>query len=283
MRKVKSILFGLFLGAAVADAQEVLFPQVSGWKLAVETRVYDANDLWDIIDGAADLYVEYGFVDLHTARYTTAEGRDVKAELYRHRDSENAFGIYAAERNPENHFLAIGTQGYRETSILNFVDGEFYLRLSSHQSDEASGNALLQIARALEQQLHRSASLPAVLSLFPASGKQENTEQYVAQNFLGYSFLRSVYTASYGDGVKAFIIARHSSSAADSLLAACVSTVPPANSTRRADGSFLLQDPNNGPIALGREGAYVFGILNCTDAARSDTLFARLKQSCAHP
>ena len=95
--------------AANAFAQDSLFPRVPGWNVSMESRVYDANDLWDIIDGAADLYLEYVFDDLHIARYTTGTHREVKAELYRHRDAENAFGIYAAERSPENNFISIGS------------------------------------------------------------------------------------------------------------------------------------------------------------------------------
>jgi hypothetical protein len=285
MVKFHAIVVCLLLSWAGARAQESLFPSVTGWKLSNESRVYDANDLWDIIDGAADLYLEYGFVDLHRARYTTENNREVKAELYRHRDAENAFGIYAAERSPENNFIAVGSQGYQQTSILNFVAGEFYVKLSSRQSDPASAGDLLAIAKGMEKQLDRSAAFPATLRLFPLEGKLANSEQFIAQNFLGYGFLRSVYTASYGGSApfKAFIIGMRSGSDADTLIAMYLSKLPKETITALGAGRFDLQDPNNGQLSIAREGAYIVGIVNCTDDKMKNELLAGLKKNCLHP
>lgn len=263
-------------------AQESSFPSVPGWTVSLESRVYDANDLWDIIDGAADLYLEYAFIDLHLARYKTPDGREVKVECYRHRDAENAFGIYAAERSPEYHFIRIGAQGYQQTSVLNFVDGEFYLKLSSYQSDSASVHDLQTIARALESHVKRDAVLPSMLGLFPTEGKLDNSEQFIAQNFLGYGFLRSVYTASYASGsvgIKAFIMVKHSPEEADTTLSAYLSKVPKEAMASAGALRFDIQDPNNGPISIARQGRYLFGTLNCADASVNTRLMAGLKST----
>ncbi len=279
MLKLHMIALCMFLFAAgAAGAKEQLFPQVPGWTMSQESRVYDANDLWDIIDGAADLYLEYAFVDLHIARYKTSAGREVKVEVYRHRDMENAFGIYSAERSPENNFLAIGSQGYQQTSILNFTAGEFYLRLSSYQSDSASRTDLLTIARGIEGHVKRGAALPQALRLFPAKGKVANSEQLIAQNFLGYGFLRSVYTASYGGSApcKAFIIEKKSKSDADSTLAEYFSKVPRESITSAGDW-FDVQDPNSGPVSIALQGSTIYGCVSCMDERAKDELLAELK------
>ncbi len=283
----RCVIIACFVVAAAANAfaQDSLFPRVPGWNVSMESRVYDANDLWDIIDGAADLYLEYVFDDLHIARYTTGTHREVKAELYRHRDAENAFGIYAAERSPENNFISIGSQGYRRTSVLNFVEGEFYVRLSSYQSDRASADDLLTIAKEIEKQLNRSDSLPRMLRLFPLKGKQINGEQFIAQNFLGYGFLRSVYTASYQGShpFKAFIIKKTSRADADTIVHAYFTKVP--NDRRAALGGdrYDIQDPNNGPVSIAQLGNYIYGTVNCTDEAVNNEFLADLKKNLSPP
>ncbi len=275
----------VLFATGAAGAEGALFPQVPGWTMSQESRVYDANDLWDIIDGAADLYLEYAFVDLHIARYKTLAGREVKAELYRHGNAENAFGIYSAERSPENNFIAIGAQGYQQTSVLNFTTGEFYLRLSSYQADSASRTDLQTIARGIERHVNRSAALPQTLRLFPAKGKVPNSEQLIAQNFLGYAFLRSVYTASYGGSApcKAFIIEKKSKSDADSTLAEYFSKVPKENVTITGAGVFDIQDPNSGPVSIAVQGTYIYGCMSCADARVKDELLAELKKNLSHP
>jgi hypothetical protein len=69
-----------------ASAQELAFPQVEGWKLTQEETVYSPNNLFDVIDGAADLYLEYNFVDLHIGRYAK-DALEIKVELYKHGSS----------------------------------------------------------------------------------------------------------------------------------------------------------------------------------------------------
>ena len=78
-----TLLF-IILVSGTAVCQQSLFPEIPGWNVNVENEVYDANNLWDIIDGAADLFLEYSFIDLHTARYINADSVEVRVEVYRH-------------------------------------------------------------------------------------------------------------------------------------------------------------------------------------------------------
>ncbi len=75
-------------------AQDPVFPSLSGYKIKTDYPVYLPDNLWDFINGAADTYLAYGFVDLHVAEYK--KGKNViKAEIYRHSDNIMAFGIYS--------------------------------------------------------------------------------------------------------------------------------------------------------------------------------------------
>jgi hypothetical protein len=61
------------------------------------TGHFDGKALYGYIDGGAELYREYGFVDL-TVQELEIEGHQLVAELYRMRDSLAAFGIFSAFR-----------------------------------------------------------------------------------------------------------------------------------------------------------------------------------------
>jgi hypothetical protein len=200
--------FVLVFGTSFLYSQKPPFPQIDGWKTGVEAQVYDANNLWDLIDGAADLFLEYSFADLKLARFTNSSGIEIKAELYRHADNLNAFGMYSQERDPSNHFINAGLQGYIEEGVLNFVDGEYYIKLSTLQKGKEAQDALLLIAGQIEKSLNRTNSLPAVLKYFPADSKVTNSEKFISQNFLGYGFLKSAMTLKYGteNPLTAFII-----------------------------------------------------------------------------
>ena len=67
-----------------------MFPELSGYKKNTDFQVFLPDNLWDFINGAAETYLAYGFVDLHVAEYK--KGKNViKLEIYRHSDHTNGF------------------------------------------------------------------------------------------------------------------------------------------------------------------------------------------------
>ena len=108
-------LFLLIVHTASGKIPSGLFPEINGWKLSVDSNVYTPNNLWDLIDGAADVYLSYDFQDLHIGEYSN-QGQIIRVEMYRQSSSVNAFGIYAAERMPDYDFIKLGVQGDRTKS-----------------------------------------------------------------------------------------------------------------------------------------------------------------------
>ena len=84
--------------AGAAGRGDIL-PHVEGWSLAPRQgdAVCTPENLRNIIGGAADLFLRYGFSDLRIGEYTNPSGIDVRIELYRHNSVENTFGICSQE------------------------------------------------------------------------------------------------------------------------------------------------------------------------------------------
>ena len=61
------------------------------------TEYYDGNSLWGLIDGGADLYLEYGFNELGFQEVEW-KGFNFRVELYRMLDDTSAYGIFSASR-----------------------------------------------------------------------------------------------------------------------------------------------------------------------------------------
>jgi hypothetical protein len=58
-------------------------------------RVYPGESLFDMIDGGADVFFEYGFRRAGTARYVRDGGEAVRADLYEMTDPLSAFGVFS--------------------------------------------------------------------------------------------------------------------------------------------------------------------------------------------
>jgi hypothetical protein len=256
-------------------AQAVVFPQIEGWKCALEESAYNPNNLFDAIDGAADLYLEYDFVDLHIGRYTK-DNLEIKVELYRHGSAVDAFGIYSQERFADYHFIEIGVQGYSEKGALNFLSGIYYIKISTIQEGASAQEGMLLIAKAVEKHLHQANSLPSMLSVFPPRHKKAYSEQYVSKNFLGYSPLKAAFVASYNDDspFKAFIIKFSTPDEALKTLANFVNALPRNATRQEIRGKQEIQDPNNGDIEVVLKSNYMLGVISPKDGKNRDSFLS---------
>jgi hypothetical protein len=253
MRKYSTpMLVLLAIWSSALSAQTKVFPEIAGWSLSVDSIVYSPNNLWDVIDGAADLFLEYNFVDLHIGRYQKPGDLEVKVELYKHKSAVDAFGMYSQERYPDYHFINLGTQGYAEKGSLNLLSGEYYVKLSTVQGSPDMQEALHVIAERVVAHLNRTSAWPSVLTSFPLRGKEPNSEQYVSRNFLGYSFFNGAFTASYkSDGsFKAFVMQCATGEDAAHVVENYLKELPKGNVSKKEGGRYEVDDPHNGRVVF---------------------------------
>ncbi len=104
------LLLTFIFFSTASMAQDIVFPQLDGYKMKTNYPVYVPENLWDFINGAADNYLANGFVDLHVAEYKKGKAV-IKLEIYRHSDNTMAFGIYSSERSPSFRFVESWSTG----------------------------------------------------------------------------------------------------------------------------------------------------------------------------
>lgn len=187
-------------------AQDALLPELEGFKKELNYQVFTPDNLWDYINGGADSYNTLGFQDLHIAEYTRGKKNTVKLEIYHHISSELAFGIYALERAPSYNYVNIGVQAYRGEGFLNFLKGEYYVKIYTDSKSKKALEAIDKLAFLTEQNLEGTLEFPEALKVFPSEGRLKNEEMYIAENVLGHEFLSNAFKASYKVDNKRFAI-----------------------------------------------------------------------------
>lgn len=269
------LVFAAFAaGSAPLPPQASPFPHIPGWALTVDSTVYTPKNLWDFIDGAAEMFLSYNFIDLTIGDYIAPDSLEVRVEAYRHASPTCAFGIYAAERKSDYRFLEMGTQGYQEDGVLNFLSGEYYLKLSTHGRGEGAAAALRSIAEGVAAHLCRPRLWPDGLRHLPVPGRQANSEGFISQNLLGYSFLGNAFTALYENEFLLFVIEYQTAAEAGEALGKYRQIVPDA--APRGSG-VRLADPNNGPVTLVQKRNLLYGIVNPPSDAVEDRYIALIQ------
>jgi hypothetical protein len=202
---VLAVSGGLVLGALQAQDEKpnpalaALVPQVEGWKPEEARQSFFPENLYEYIDGAAESYLSYDFKELLVVQLKK-EGTPatLTVEIYDMGQTQSAFGVFSAERYPENGPVSVGDLGYLEGESLNFTAGRYYVKLLSFGLGEGTAAALTDYGQKLAGAVPDKGALPAPLRLFPKENLVARSEKYVRKNFLGYEFLHDGYTATYG-------------------------------------------------------------------------------------
>ncbi len=158
---------------------------------------YGPDNLYEYMDGAADIFVLYGVHQLlHVDLRAKAAG--ISVDIFDMGSADTAFGMYAAERSPDFHFIAIGAEGYQYEGMLNFLQDRYYVKLLGFGG---SADAVLEtFARALSARIGTNPVLPLLLSKLPAENRKPHSEQYMPADPLGHSFLGPAYMVAYSSG-----------------------------------------------------------------------------------
>ena len=267
------LLFSLVSGfitplwSSNSGEKSFLFPEIKGWKKSGGILTFSPRKLYDYINGAADLYLTYEFQELKVAEYQNEKKASVTVEVYRHKTPTHAFGIYSQERFSNATFLDIGAQGYLEKGILNFLTGNYYVKMNSIETGADDEEVLRTFARKVVENLGGKGSLPSILSAFPEEGKKKNSEKFIAKNFLGYSFLHSGFTADYelsGKKFKLYVIEGADQKESRNMIQKYLEKIEKPQENL-AEGRFTLQDPYHGEMDFTWKGKYIWGVLNLDD------------------
>jgi hypothetical protein len=232
-------------------AQDIVFPQLKGYKIKTDYPVYLPDNLWDFINGAADNYLANGFVDLHVAEYKKGKAV-IKLEVYRHSENTLAFGIYSSERSPSFRFMSLGAQGYVADGSINFFKGNYYVKIRTYSKKEKVLQAEETLANRVAGMLTGEAAMPAMLTQFPAEGRKVNEETFINESVLGHSFLNKAFKAVYQVGSDEFSIFISDASSPEAAKKTAETYIASTGITpvETGDSKFMLMDGYNGTIFL---------------------------------
>jgi hypothetical protein len=245
------------------------FPDLSGWSKDESPRIYDSQDLYKYIDGAADLYINYEFQRLFTLSYERGEEQGITVDVYRQSTPRNGFGIYSRERPTEGKFLSIGTEGYYDQGILNYVLGDYYVKIAGYYLGDEDEALLTSLAQEVAGRLGEGPGFPKPLSCLPDSGRIAHSERYIAADFLGHAFLHSAYTADYeagGQDLELFIIEAGDEGDALGMLESYVKLAKDKGAEVTDDeGYYRFRDPyysSGAKVNLMQSGRYLWGLFS---------------------
>ncbi|MGZ5488632.1 MAG: DUF6599 family protein [Candidatus Aminicenantales bacterium] len=247
-----------------------LVPKLAAWSLSEAPRSYFPDNLFEYIDGAAESYLSYDFRELLVADLVR-KGTDatMTLEIYDMGLPLNAFGIFGAERYPENKVVALGDLGYVEGEALNFLSGRFYVKMLAFGLGEATESTLGEIGAKIAGAIKAGGGLPALVRAFPKDNLVSRSEKYIKKNFMGYEFLHDGYVATYKPGgreLEGFFIDGGSDKAAEEMLTKLLAALAADNqSVEKLALGFHARNRYGQHLYIGRVRSVLCGAMRVPD------------------
>ncbi len=186
MKHLKSLFFFLFIVvfSAAATADDDIFKllpaedEVEGWKPYGTPDNYEGDDLFFLINGGADLYYEYGFMEVLAEHFSYDENRTVRIEIYRMEDPGAAFGIYSVSASAAADPYMIGHEGEISDYHIRFWKDNYYVIVSALDSGEETETGMKEIAGFIDDRIPEKGEKPEIVNYLPE------------QNFISAKYIR---------------------------------------------------------------------------------------------
>ncbi len=149
-------MVALVAGSACKRSQPNPFPAsgtIAGWQKTDATRVFEANDLWQYIDGDAEHFVQAGVVSTSTADYAYNGQLEAVVDVHTMGGSDGARRILETGQSPDAKAIHLGDEGVQYAQSVSFRKGRYVVRIVAYEATPDTSQALMALARGVEARL----------------------------------------------------------------------------------------------------------------------------------
>ncbi len=126
---------------------------IAGWQKTGNTRVFEAKDLWQYIDGDSEQYIQAGVVSTSTSDYKYQGQLEAVIDVYTMHDSAGAGKILETGRSKDANSIQLGDAGIQYAQSVVFRKGPNLVRIVAYESNPQALEALMALAHGIEAKL----------------------------------------------------------------------------------------------------------------------------------
>ncbi len=234
---------------------------VPGWAQEGEPRRYDAETLFEYVDGKAEGYLAYGFTAMKGVTCVSAAGDRLLIDVSELGDPDRAWGFYAANADPRSPSEPLGSGGQVFALNAAAAKGSFYLEISA-SPDRDHATALRAFVLALLQRMPGASRGPDAAAWFPSRGMKAGSLRLVPQSPLGLRLLKAGFVAEYAEG-RAFVVPEaDAESAAATLVKLRARFAGVRELAGLGEQAIAARDAYLGGLLFFRKGSRLAGVAN---------------------
>jgi len=142
---------------------------------ASKPELFVGKKLFDYMNGGAELYLAYGFVDIGVGAYQK-DGTQVTVEIYRMGGPDDAFGIFS--HASKGQAVDVGVPAVLARGMLSFFKGCCYVRVVAKSDPQKAEDLLVLLGKQTAKKVPGESKTPEETGLLP-KGAIEGSLRYL--------------------------------------------------------------------------------------------------------
>ncbi len=245
------------------------------WEKEGQDQYFKGEELFDFINGGAELYLSYSYKNMVHRDYSTPDKPSVMVDLFDMGMAKDAFGVYSHTRDKNDGLVGQGSQLY--TGALIFWKNNYFVSITSAGSSKETEKAIIEAAKAMAAKIPGKGEKPGIIGLLPQDGlvdsKYTYFHHYIWQN--AYFFISNDNIFNINDSTDA-VIAGYDKGY---LL---LVKYPAAKKTKKAYKKAEKHMASNGHF-LYTNGQYLIGIFNTDPEATANKRYESIINKINQP
>ncbi len=194
LRRAVLIIAAAVIAAGVAcmsspsiDLASLLPDDVKGWRTGADDQAFTPENLFDYINGGAELYLSYGFNEVLNRTYTSPDRPEIIVDIFDMGSSENAFGVFSHSREEIDDTYGQGS--HYSHGLMLFWKDRYYVSILASPETAETKETVFELARHIDNAIPGEGPLPRTLDLLPRESLNPASIRY----FHHYIWLNSHY------------------------------------------------------------------------------------------
>jgi hypothetical protein len=189
------LTLGMTIMAKTIDLKELsaqLPTEIDGWKKSAEETFYNPENLFEYIDGGAELYISYDFKQMLAQTYKKEGQTEITLDIFDMGNPANAFGVFSHSRETLDHSIAPEVESEYASGLITFWKGRYYVSIMAYPESEEKKKTVLALGKHIAALIQEKSQIPPIIAKLPPENLVKESIRY----FHNYIWLNSHYFIS---------------------------------------------------------------------------------------
>jgi hypothetical protein len=177
---------------SLTELSKQLPVEINGWQKSAKTAFYTPKNLFEYINGGAELYISYSFKHVLAQKYTKANLPEISVDVFDMGSSVNAFGVFSHSREDLDHSVSEDVESEYASGLLTFWKGRYYISILAYPETEEKKQTVLALGRHIAGLIKEKSEKPSLIDQLPTEHLIKESIRY----FHHYIWLNSYFFIS---------------------------------------------------------------------------------------